>query len=245
VARDEEMMQRLLEFKALADKAINFAFVREKDILPPTATESSTSSVASTSELPDKLPDQDFIYALTDAFAVGFKARRNKPAEMIAKYLDKAMRKGQGSTSDADFQGLLDSALALYRFTDDKDVFRTFYHRSLAKRLLLDKTASDDFEIAMLKKLKHGSLGLVCFLCCLLAELVLDYDPQFGMGEDMFKDLALSREAVREYHSKLPEDSVGRLLTAMVLQRSAWPFTAQKHTVDLPPNVSSFPSVLF
>ena len=53
----------------------------------------------------------------------------------------------------------------------------------------------------------------------------------------MFKDLALSREAMREYHSKLPEDDPAQLLTAMVLQRSAWPFTAQKHTVDLPPNV--------
>ena len=53
----------------------------------------------------------------------------------------------------------------------------------------------------------------------------------------MFKDLALSKEAMREYHSKLPEDDAGRLLTAMVLQRSAWPFTTQKHTVDLPPNV--------
>lgn len=153
------MVTRLLEFKVLADRALNFAFVHEKDV----PTGSSTSPVASTSEPPIKQPDQDFIYALTDAFAVGFKIRRNKPAEMIAKYVDKAMRKGQGSTSDAEFQALLDSALALYRFTDDKDVFRTFYHRSLAKRLLLDKTASDDFEIAMLKKLKLGSLFLVHF----------------------------------------------------------------------------------
>jgi cullin 4 len=158
------MVPRLLEFKALSDKAMNFAFVCEKDVLSVAATDSSTSPVASVSELPVKLPDQIFVYALTDAFAVGFKTRRNKPAEMIAKYLDKAMRKGQGSTSDAEFQALLDSALALYRFTDDKDVFRTFYHRSLAKRLLLDKTASDDFEVAMLKKLKLGSLSLTYFL---------------------------------------------------------------------------------
>jgi cullin-4 len=157
------MVPRLLEFKALADKAMNFAFVCEKDA-PSVAATGSATPAASTSELPVKLPDQDFIYALTDAFAVGFKTRRNKPAEMIAKYLDKAMRKGQGSTSDAEFQALLDSALALYRFTDDKDVFRTFYHRSLAKRLLLDKTASDDFEVAMLKKLKLGSLSLAYFL---------------------------------------------------------------------------------
>ena len=158
------MVPRLLEFKALADKALNFAFVCEKNVPSVAATGSSTSPVASVSELQAKLPDQTFIYALTDAFAVGFKTRRNKPAEMIAKFLDKAMRKGQGSTSDAEFQALLDSALALYRFTDDKDVFRTFYHRSLAKRLLLDKTASDDFEIAMLKKLKLGSLSFAYFL---------------------------------------------------------------------------------
>lgn len=157
------MVPRLLEFKALADKAMNLAFVCEKDV-PAVAATGSSTSVASVSELPAKLPDQSFIYALTDAFAVGFKTRRNKPAEMIAKYLDKAMRKGQGSTSDAEFQALLDSALALYRFTDDKDVFRTFYHRSLAKRLLLEKTASDDFEVAMLKKLKLGSLFLAYFL---------------------------------------------------------------------------------
>lgn len=161
------MVQRLLEFKALVDKAVKSAFVREKDTLPTAATGSSISPVASTSEVSAKLPDKDFTYALTNAFATGFKVRRNKPAEMIARYIDKAMRKGQGSMTDADFQALLDSALAIYRFTDDRDVFRTFYHRALAKRLLLDKTASDDFEVAMLKKLKLGSLALGRCLRCL------------------------------------------------------------------------------
>ena len=110
----------------------------------------------STSEIPAKKPDKSFIYAMTDAFAMGFKARGSKPAEMIAKYLDKAMRKGQGKSSNAEFQSILDKALGLYQFTEDKDVFRTFYHRSLAKRLLLEKSASDDFERAILKKLKEG-----------------------------------------------------------------------------------------
>ncbi|KAF5376863.1 hypothetical protein D9615_007286 [Tricholomella constricta] len=201
---DENMVQRLLDFKRLADTAINTAFLDDK----PRST--STTS---------KQPNSDFVYALGDAFTMGFKARRNKPAEMIAKYLDRAMRRGQGATSDAEFEALLDSVLALYRFTEDKDVFRTFYHRSLAKRLLLEKSASDDFEAAMLKKLKEK------------------YDPEFGMGEDMFKDLALSRESMREYHSKLDSESPGHKLTAMVLQRSAWPFTVRKASIDLPPNM--------
>jgi len=165
--RDEEMVQRLLDFKQLADNTISNYFCDEKIGATPTnpktsprKARSSSNSVnrlgeASTSAS-TKLPNSDFTYALTDAFNVGFKARRNRPAEMIAKYLDKLMRKGQGKTSDKEFERLLDAVLALYRFTDDKDVFRTFYHRSLAKRLLLEKSASDDFEAAMLKKLKES-----------------------------------------------------------------------------------------
>lgn len=60
------------------------------------------------------------------------------------------------------------------------------------------------------------------------------------MGENMFKDLALSRDSMNEYHSKLPDNNPGRKMNAMVLQRSAWPFSVQKHTVDLPPAVRYF-----
>jgi hypothetical protein len=140
------MVQRLLDFKALADTTISTSFVDEKAGTQRTSASTSASTRQSNS---------DFVYALSDAFTTGFKARRSTPAEMIAKYLDKAMRHGQAGMSDGDFEALLDSALALYRFTDDKDVFRSFYHRSLAKRLLLQKSASDDFEASMLKKLKE------------------------------------------------------------------------------------------
>jgi cullin-4 len=61
----------------------------------------------------------------------------------------------------------LDGALELHRFTDDKDVFRRFYHRLLSKRLLLARSASDDFEKTMVKKLTQRP----CFPCS--GELVL------------------------------------------------------------------------
>lgn len=41
--------------------------------------------------------------------------------------------------------------------TSDKDVFREFYMRALAKRLLLGRTASDDFEKNVLAKLERGA----------------------------------------------------------------------------------------
>jgi len=126
------MVERLLAFKSNASLA--------------------HSLVVSSSSL-----SKDLQYALHDAFSDGFKKRRNKPAEMIARHIDKLMRKGQGSASDESFNEQLDAALALYRFTADKDVFRAFYHSALAKRLLLGRSASDDAEKAMLKKLKEGT----------------------------------------------------------------------------------------
>ncbi|KAI5992563.1 Cullin family-domain-containing protein [Pisolithus marmoratus] len=191
---EDMMIERLLEFKAFCEGALQTAFVD-----PQT-----------------KQPNREFSYALTDAFAYGFKARKNKPAELIAKHLDRLMRRGQRDTSDVEFEQLLDSVLGLYRYTDDKDVFRTFYHRALSRRLLLERSASDDFEKAMLKKLKE------------------DYDPEFGMGDHMFTDLALSRDLLYEYRNRLPEGASQRNLSVMVLQRSYWPFAARKKDVDLP-----------
>lgn len=152
VNNDDDMVQNLLELKSAADMTISTAFLTNKI----NASETSAGT---------KTPDSEFVYSLKDAFASGFRARRNKAAEMIAKFLDKAMRKGQGSSTDAEFQALLDSVLALYRYTDDKDVFRTFYHRSLAKRLLLEKSASIDFEASMLKKLKEGMYTMYKYIC--------------------------------------------------------------------------------
>ncbi|KAI9451539.1 Cullin-4B [Russula earlei] len=188
VAGDEEMVERLLSFKSNASLAHSF-----------TAPSSSFS--------------KDLEYALHDAFSDGFKERRNKPAEMVARHIDKLMRKGQGSASDESFNEQLDAALALYRFTADKDIFRAFYHRALAKRLLLGRSASDDAEKAMLKKLKE------------------EYDPEFGMGDHMFRDLALSRDTMEEYHKRLGAGHAAeQRLTAMVLQQSFWPFSS--HTAQ-------------
>lgn len=66
------------------------------------------------------------------------------------------MRKGQGSSSEAEFSVLLDEIVALIGYTPDRDVFRAFYTSGLAKRLLLNKSASDDMERTMIVKLQKG-----------------------------------------------------------------------------------------
>lgn len=196
--RDDEMVDRLLEFRAFIDRALPLAFSESSAV--PDAAPVTTSATTTTAPLPPitriiptsgsgfrsgqaSLPTLStkkvtFKHAAFDAFQTAFRSRRNKPAEMIAKYIDRAMRKGQRDATDEEFVTVLDAGLELYRFTQgawcflliksvkrifdlfylahifaDKDVFRTFYHRALAKRLLLQRSASDDFEKTVLKKL--------------------------------------------------------------------------------------------
>ncbi|KAH9927422.1 Cullin-4B [Epithele typhae] len=216
-ARDDEMVSRLLILKAFCDKLVTTVFVDET--VPASSRPQASSSKAPAPAEPEAVvqTSRDFVYGLTDAFQAGFKARRLKPAEMIAKHMDKAMRRGQKAKEDSAFLSELTEALSLYRYTDDLDVFRTFYQRALAKRLLLDKSASTDIEKNVLKVLKEN------------------YDPEFGQGEQMFTDLAVSRDNMTRFKEKLRDPSSGlESLDVKVLQRSAWPFAARTKDIDLP-----------
>ena len=72
------------------------------------------------------------------------------------------------------------------------------------------------------------------------ADPLAEYDPEFGMGDHMFNDLALSRDLMREYNAQRARLGYGEAtqkLSVMVLQRSFWPFAARKQDVLMPPAV--------
>lgn len=81
-------------------------------------------------------------------------------------------------------------------------------------------------------------IGYLLFLKSRADHWWAEYDPEFGMGDHMFNDLALSRDIMREYHARIRDDSSAKKLSVMVLQRSVWPFLARKKDVDLPSSVS-------
>lgn len=56
--------------------------------------------------------------------------------------------------SDQEIEIVLDKCMVLFRFLQEKDVFEVYYKQHLAKRLLLDKSMSDDSEKNMISKLK-------------------------------------------------------------------------------------------
>ena len=82
---------------------------------------------------------------------------------MIAKYVDTLLKGGARGVStgtpgdeDARLAHSLEQVLDLFRFIQGKDVFEAFYKRDLARRLLMERSASRDAERSMLTKLKTG-----------------------------------------------------------------------------------------
>ncbi|XP_031123798.1 cullin-4-like isoform X2 [Ipomoea triloba] len=122
--KDKDMVSNLLEFKASLDKIWEESFTK----------------------------NEAFSNTIKDAFEHLINLRQNRPAELIAKFLDEKLRAGNKGTSEEELEGTLDKALVLFRFIQGKDVFEAFYKKDLAKRLLLGKSASIDAEKSMISK---------------------------------------------------------------------------------------------
>jgi hypothetical protein len=64
----------------------------------------------------------------------------------------------QGGTeklSDDEIEATLDRVVELLAYISDKDLFAEFYRKKLSRRLLFEKSASEDHERSILSKLKE------------------------------------------------------------------------------------------
>jgi cullin-4 len=110
----------------------------------------------------------------------------------------------------------------------DKDVFRTFYNRALAKRLLLGRSASDDFEKEVIKVLSESkwTATLATYdVHSFFLPGTTAYDAAFSDQAQMFSDLAISKDLIEDYRNVKPgqPDRPDSGLSVMVLQHSVWP----------------------
>ncbi|KAL5157494.1 Cullin-4 [Glycine soja] len=181
--KDKDMVSSLLEFKASLD----------------TTWEESFSK------------NEAFCNTIKDSFEHLINLRQNRPAELIAKFLDEKLRAGNKGTSEEELEGTLDKVLVLFRFIQGKDVFEAFYKKDLAKRLLLGKSASIDAEKSMISKVR----------------LKTECGSQFtNKLEGMFKDIELSKEINESFkqssqaRTKLPS---GIEMSVHVLTTGYWP----------------------
>lgn len=64
--------------------------------------------------------------------------------------------------TEQEIEQVLDKSMVMFRFLQEKDVFERYYKQHLAKRLLLNKSVSDDWEKNMISKLKVSCFYCIC-----------------------------------------------------------------------------------
>lgn len=92
---------------------------------------------------------------IKEGFFEFINSRPKKPAEMIAKYLDRHMQKGSKILSEQELENVMDEIMTIFKYIRETDVFEAFYKKDLAKRLLLDRSVSTEIEKTMLSKLRE------------------------------------------------------------------------------------------
>ena len=97
-----------------------------------------------------------FQKALKDAFMdfVNHDVGKFTNADLMGSFCDRILKTGGEKLSDADVEVYLEKLVQLFSYLIDKDLFAEIYRNQLAKRLLNQRSASDEHEKLMITKLK-------------------------------------------------------------------------------------------
>lgn len=187
--------------------------------------------------------DVIFSHALREAFETVMNGRQNRPAELLARYLD-GLLKGSSlpqkspslpsvipskkpleeeeedvemSPAASRFDSLFDRIMELFRLIQGKDVFEAFYKKDLAKRLLLGRSISEEAELALLSRMR--------------AECGAGFTSRM---EGMWRDVEVSRQLWQGYREKA---SMPFQFTPTVITSGIWPYPPPMEGLQLPPAV--------
>ncbi|KAF2743870.1 Cullin-domain-containing protein [Sporormia fimetaria CBS 119925] len=121
--------------------------------------------------------------AMTRSFA-DFINSTNFPrtSEYISLFIDENMKKGIKGKTEAEIDTVLDKAIILLRYVQDKDLFERYYKKHLCRRLLMNKSISNEVEKQMISKMK--------------IELGNNFTTKL---EAMFKDMTISEELTASF----------------------------------------------
>ena len=69
---------------------------------------------------------KQFIVSMKEAFESFINIRQNKPAELIAKFVDSKLRAGNKEASEEELEKLLDKIMVIFRYdyNFEYDIFR-------------------------------------------------------------------------------------------------------------------------
>ena len=164
--------------------------------------------------------EKEFYNALNQSFESFVNLNQHSP-EYISLFVDEQLRKGMKNTSEDDVETILDKVVMLFRYLQEKDVFEKYYKQHLAKRLLGQRSVSEDAERSMIGKLK--------------IECGYQYTSKL---EGMFMDMRVSADTREAFRNAMGGSSkVGSIeLHVDVLTTGFWP-TQVGAKCSLPPQI--------
>ncbi|KAF2273995.1 Cullin-domain-containing protein [Westerdykella ornata] len=133
-----------------------------------------------------------------------------RSSEYISLFIDENMKKGIKGKTETEIDVVLEKAITLLRYVQDKDLFERYYKKHLCRRLLMNKSISNDVERQMIGKMK------------------IELGNNFTMKlEAMFKDMTISEELTsgfKRHVEGLGEQDPRRIELAInVLTSMTWP----------------------
>eukprot|EP00842_Homolaphlyctis_polyrhiza_P005864 jgi/Hompol1/6279/HPOL_002523-RA len=131
-----------------------------------------------------------------------------KSPEYLSLFLDENLRKGIKGKSEEEIEAFLDKTIVIFRFVREKDVFERYYKQHLAKRMLYNRSLSEDTEKTMITKLK------------------VECGYQFiSKLEGMFKDMHISNDICSGFRASLSDEVAAQLpeLFVYTLTSTYWP----------------------
>lgn len=151
-----------------------------------------------------------FQKALKDAFVeiINKNVGQYTNAELMSTFCDRILKSGGEKLSEAEVEESLDRIVQLFSYLTDKDLFAEIYRNQLAKRLLNQRSTSDDAEKLMIAKLK------------------MQCGTQFtSKMEGMLADLAVGSEQRSEFEQRMRNVNVDTKLdfSVQVLTTGFWP----------------------
>lgn len=104
---------------------------------------------------------KDFVTALDMACTEVINHREDNRApcrspEILSRYFDNLLKKSSRMSCETEIEEKLSSAIQIFKYINDKDVFQKFYAKMLAKRLIYAQYMSLDMEEMMINKLKQA-----------------------------------------------------------------------------------------
>ncbi|KAK4992900.1 hypothetical protein LTR50_000806 [Elasticomyces elasticus] len=140
-------------------------------------------------------------------------------AEYMSLFIDDNMKKGIKGKTELEIEALLNKAIVLLRYVQEKDVFELYYKKHLGKRLLMGRSLSIDVEKQMIFRMKM--------------ELGNNFTAKL---EGMFKDMTLSEELTagyKGYVARLGDADPRRIdLAINVLTSMTWPVETTNSAPD-------------